>query len=1206
MNTTIDSNHWPSRCSRAAGLAVLLMNLLGAVPGWSADVSLVSTGAVWKYDDTGTDLGTAWRAPGFDDSSWASGPSQLGYGDGDESTVINSSPIRPCYYFRQTFTVANPAVFTSLSLEILRDDGCVVYLNGTEVARYNMPAGTITYSTWASSAADYPWDPPQAIANLLVAGNNVIAVEVHQGNSTSSDVSLDLKLTGTSEIAIVLDSPAAGATEISSSAVLTATATDPEGQPLNISFWGRPAPPPVPDFTLVVLPDTQYYTDEINGGTKEMFISQTQWIVNNRDAHNIVYVAHLGDVSNNGDIYLDEWRNATNALYRLENPILPLFPDGIPYGAAVGNHDQMVPSGDNEPTTYYNQYFGASRFQGRSYYGGHLGINNNNQYHLFSASGFDFIVIYLEYDATPDQAVLDWADALLKANPGRRGIVVTHYLLETTAAWGVQGQAIYNALRDNANLSLMLCGHNHGEARRTDVYAGNTVHTLLSDYQSYANGGNGYLRLLRFSPVNNQIYVQTYSPWLNLSETDASSQFTLSHPMQSGASFELVQENTSVSSGTPTSAIWPGLPPGTEFEWYATATDGTETRASEARRFTTSANTPPTVAITSPLSGSVVSLGEGQGTAPVAISASASDSDGQVVRVEFFAGTSSLGEDTEAPFELTSDFPMGSYVLSAVATDNGGMQTVSQPITITIGGAPAAPANLIAQAQSTTQILLGWSDVSANETGFEIHQSLDGQSYTLIGTVGPDVSSTLVTQLQPATSYYYYVSAFNGAGHGDSGVASATTLAPLPVPAAPSGLMATPLSAAEISLVWSDNSVNESGFQIERSADGSSWALLAAVAANQTAFVDAGLTAGTAYYYRVRACNGSGCSAPTDMAAAAPFLYAYATGETTVAGTLTGTRADTYADDGVYEQLTEKLAGGKPATRYSVLDHKWVFTVTPGQSVTFFLQAYQPASADGDRFVFSYSTDDISYQDMTPFALPVSDDGSYQVYALPGTLQGTVYVRVQDSDHTIGRNALDTLYVDQILIRTDVSPMTAPPAAPVLQQAIAGNEAVTLTWAASAGATSYTVWRKSGSSDYTAVAADYTGTTYTDTALNNGTTYEYVVTAHNTFGSSAWSSPLSATPQAPLATEPPTNLTAAGAKRKITLNWTQSSTVGVVQNKIYRSTTSDGSYVLLATIAAGTSYSDAVATGSAYYYTVTAVSSSGESATSNSAGATAR
>ena len=85
-----------------------------------------------------------------------------------------------------------------------------------------------------------------------------------------------------------------------------------------------------------------------------------------------------------------QWVNAQSALSLLDQAI-------VPYGLAVGNHDQYVPSGDNDPTTLYNQYFGASHFSGRSYYGGHYGEKNNNHYDLFSASGLDFIVIYLEY-----------------------------------------------------------------------------------------------------------------------------------------------------------------------------------------------------------------------------------------------------------------------------------------------------------------------------------------------------------------------------------------------------------------------------------------------------------------------------------------------------------------------------------------------------------------------------------------------------------------------------------------------------------------------------------------------------------------------------------------------------------------------------------------------------------------------------------------
>jgi hypothetical protein len=179
----------------------------------------------------------------------------------------------------------------------------------------------------------------------------------------------------------------------------------------------------------------------------------------------------------------------------------------------------------------------------------------------------------------------------------------------------------------------MLCGHNHGEARRSDVYNGFTVQTLLADYQDYSGGGNGFLRLLTFAPDYSQIRVTTYSPWLNQYESDYSSQFTLPWQVSTGPAFSLLQENTGVASGTVTTAYWTGLQPGMSYEWYVTASDGTETAASEIRRFTITANNPPTVLLTEPVDGSVYEV-----LAQIPLTASAADSDGTVVRVDFYDG----------------------------------------------------------------------------------------------------------------------------------------------------------------------------------------------------------------------------------------------------------------------------------------------------------------------------------------------------------------------------------------------------------------------------------------------------------------------------------------------------------------------------------------------------------------------------------------
>lgn len=174
-------------------------------PAALADVTLIPTGAAWAYRDDGSDQGSAWRGLGFDDSAWAVGVAELGYGDGDEATVVSYGPNAGqkyiTTYFRRAFTVAAPASLGGLTLRTLRDDGAVVYLNGAEVWRSNMPAGAITYTTLASTpiapAGETTFTAAQIDPSLLVAGTNVVAVEIHQVTPASTDISFDLELIGT-------------------------------------------------------------------------------------------------------------------------------------------------------------------------------------------------------------------------------------------------------------------------------------------------------------------------------------------------------------------------------------------------------------------------------------------------------------------------------------------------------------------------------------------------------------------------------------------------------------------------------------------------------------------------------------------------------------------------------------------------------------------------------------------------------------------------------------------------------------------------------------------------------------------------------------------------------------------------------------------------------------------------------------------------
>lgn len=163
-------------------------------------VTLIATGSVWRYLDTGTNLGTSWRALSFADTNWPAGPAQLGFGDGDETTVIASNR-QWTTYFRRTFDLPSPLIVTNLFLRLLRDDGAVVYINTNEVWRSNMPAtGAILYNTPASGsvpAADESTNfyTTNITASVLVPGTNIVAVELHQNAITSSDLSFDFEMT---------------------------------------------------------------------------------------------------------------------------------------------------------------------------------------------------------------------------------------------------------------------------------------------------------------------------------------------------------------------------------------------------------------------------------------------------------------------------------------------------------------------------------------------------------------------------------------------------------------------------------------------------------------------------------------------------------------------------------------------------------------------------------------------------------------------------------------------------------------------------------------------------------------------------------------------------------------------------------------------------------------------------------------------------
>jgi type 1 glutamine amidotransferase len=165
-------------------------------------VDLVHSGSTWRYLDDGSALSTAWRSNNFADATWTLGRAQFGYGDGDEARVIRSDRTDGTRiittYFRKSFTATNTSFMTNLELRVLRDDGAIVYLNGTEIFRNNMPNGLVdsltTASTAIGNAQEVQWVSTNINAALLVEGVNLLAVEIHQSGTNSTDVSFDLAL----------------------------------------------------------------------------------------------------------------------------------------------------------------------------------------------------------------------------------------------------------------------------------------------------------------------------------------------------------------------------------------------------------------------------------------------------------------------------------------------------------------------------------------------------------------------------------------------------------------------------------------------------------------------------------------------------------------------------------------------------------------------------------------------------------------------------------------------------------------------------------------------------------------------------------------------------------------------------------------------------------------------------------------------------
>jgi len=276
-------------------------------------------------------------------------------------------------------------------------------------------------------------------------------------------------------------------------------------------------------FSVIGLPDTQSYINLGEPDDSAKWMSQVWWIHDNYIDSNIVFVSHFGDVTDGNTI--KEWQFADTGFRVIEAIELP-------YGICPGNHDRTYSDGAFRYENYFD-YFGSRRFSGRDYYQASYGKWDEYNLQFFDAAGMEFMVLHLTYSAQPPG--IAWADSVLKANPNRRAILTSHNIAnydpgQDTAIFDYSGQLIYDGLKDNPNLFLMLCGHYHDAqraTRRMDSFNGSVIQTQMANYQ----GLNGHIRILKFVPEKDTVYVTSYSPLYRTFLTDPDNQFAFYYDM---------------------------------------------------------------------------------------------------------------------------------------------------------------------------------------------------------------------------------------------------------------------------------------------------------------------------------------------------------------------------------------------------------------------------------------------------------------------------------------------------------------------------------------------------------------------------------------------------------------------------------------------------------------------------------------------------
>ncbi|WP_326559538.1 LamG-like jellyroll fold domain-containing protein [Micromonospora sp. NBC_01796] len=265
--------------------------------------------------------------------------------------------------------------------------------------------------------------------------------------------------------------------------------------------------PENPRFTIAVIPDTQYLFDGDRGDPAPLTAS-LRYILDQREEHNIVFAAHLGDVV----------ENAAASELTAAGKVFEIFDKRkMPYSVLAGNHDIDSRTDDQRGPSAYLDVFPPSRFAPLSTFGGST-PDGYNTYHLVRAAGREWLVFALDWRASA--GTIAWAKQVLAAHPRTPAILTTHEVASADAAGkatlSAYGQSLWdNLVKDSDQIFLTLNGHYWPSGRTVLTNAaGHDVHVHVTDYQDRYYGGSAMIRLYHFDLARNTIDVETLSPWI--------------------------------------------------------------------------------------------------------------------------------------------------------------------------------------------------------------------------------------------------------------------------------------------------------------------------------------------------------------------------------------------------------------------------------------------------------------------------------------------------------------------------------------------------------------------------------------------------------------------------------------------------------------------------------------------------------------------